>query len=304
MVSREYAAKLEMAVLISWLMKDFSWVLMLAPICWTAALSAIVFQFHSIALEWNTSSNGVNVHSVAGLLWIVGNAIWMTSELLWDPETSYDRVSKRSIFPWHDGPLAGQSIPAYTTGLQIAQCVFISALVMQLIFYVVSAIGLRSSESTAGGSTNPQDDDTEENVRQPEPLVFGCMTQQVYMMIYIGPWILKDFFWTLELLYPALVCSVIVFSLMVDNYRRFGSPVSPVEMFWVCANTIWIISELGTKRPLLWPRVVAGGFLLIGCVLTMRIYQKAASDLGDSRILSSKATEETALIGRASASSS
>jgi len=276
-VSREYAARLEVAVLIAWLMKDFAWVLLMHLLAWPAALAAITLQFHSMVMEWKTASDAVNVHALAALLWILGNAIWMTSELLWDSSSSYDKIAKHSVIPWHAGPLAGTNEQAYTTGVRHTQAVFITALLGLVAFYVVAGTGYISSASAAKTATNPQEDSTE-TVRQPEPLVWGVVSQEVYLMLYIGPWILKDLFWTLEMLCPALICSGIVFVLMFDGFRRFGSNVSLVELNWVIGNTFWLTAELGMQIPVLWLRLVAGGFLLLGCTLTVKVYKQAIAD--------------------------
>jgi len=277
-VSREYAARLEVAVLTMWLMKDFTWVLLIPRLAWPAALLAMTLQLYSMVIDWKTSSDAFNVHALAGLLWIVGNTIWMSSEFLWDPSSSYDKIAKHSVIPWHESPLAGVNEQAYASGLGRAQAVFITALIMLVIsYFVVTARGYRSSWSSATPIMNAQDN-IKETVRQADPLVWGIMTQEVYMIIYIGPWILKDLFWTCEMFYPALVCSLIVVALMADAFRRFQSYVSLVELTWVMGNTVWLSAELGLQTPRLWPRLVAGGFLLLGCALTTKVYKQAMID--------------------------
>lgn len=300
-ISTEYAAKLEVAVLCAWLMKDFAWVLLFHVLAWPAALTAISLQSHTLMLEWKTSSNGYLVHSMAALMWIVGNSFWMTSEMLWDTTTSFDPITKHSVFPWHAGPLAGANVQAMSTGVRYAQAIFISALVMLSAFYLASATGWGSASATT--SMNPQDDG-EASAQQSAPLVWGFLTAEVYAIIYIGPWLLKDLCWTFEAFYPALCCSAITLALMFDCLRRFGSAVSAVEIMWVFGNTIWIIAELGIKTPALAPRVVAGSFLLLGCGLTSRVYKQAcqATKHEVTKGSSSSSSERTALMGNPSTS--
>lgn len=299
-VSKLHADKLEVMVLVAWLMKDFSWVLLMAQFAWPAALVAISLQFHTMMIEWRASSDAVNVHALAGLMWIVGNAIWMTAELLWDTSSSFDPATQTSVIPWHLHPLAGKNDQAYVTAVRCAQSVFCTAILMLLGFY---ALASRREGSTLRASTNPQEDSDkvvrEQNQQQ---LVWGMMTQEVYAMIYIGPWLLKDLFWTLELLWPALLCSAIVFGLMADCLRRYNSAVSLVEMSWVIGNTIWIVGELGIKQPYLSIRLVAAFFLLLGVGLTSRVYKQALGKVGQMEV-EDGITEETALIGRGSSSS-
>lgn len=279
-VSRKYAAMLEVAVLTMWLAKDFSWVLLIPLLAWPAALLAMTLQSYSIAIDWKTSSDAFNVHALAGLLWILGNTIWMSSEFLWDSSSSYDKIARRSVIPWRPGPLAGVNDQAYNVGVGRAQAVFITALMMLVVsYFVVTFRGYRSSPSSATPLLNAQEA-SKQTASDAESLVWGIMTQEVYMMIYIGPWILKDLFWTCEMLYPALVCAIIVFSLMADAFRRFGSSLSLVEIAWATGNTVWLTAELGIKTPLLWPRLIAGGFLLLGAALTRKVYTEAMSDLG------------------------
>jgi len=273
-VSNKYAAWLEVAVLTMWLMKDFTWCLLMPLLAWPAALLAMSIQAHTVASDWKTSSDAFNAHALAGLLWIVGNTIWMSSEFLWDSSSSYDKIAKHSVIPWRQNPLAGVNDQAYNVGVGRAQAVFITALMMLVVsYFVVTARGYRSSSSSATPFLSAQEA-SKETVREAEPLVWGIMTQEVYMVIYIGPWILKDLFWTCEMFYPALVCSVIVGSFMADGFRRFGSYVSLVELTWVIGNTVWLTAELGIQTPLLWPRLIAGGFLLLGCALTRKVYKR------------------------------
>lgn len=277
-VSREYSAKLEVAVLNAWLLKDFAWVLLIHMLAWPAALIAILLQFHQLVLEWKISSDAVNVHSLAALMWISGNAVWMTSELLFDTSTCYDPIAKVSIFPWHKGPLAGDNKQAYDAGVMYARGIFISALLMLSVFYLAKLFYFAKltilKSSQAARSTNPQED-SEESGAPAEELVWGFMERDLYMIVYIGPWLLKDLLWTFESMYPALLCSAVVLALMVDCLRRFGSAGSAVEINWVIGNTIWLFAEQGIKTPELSPRIIAGSFLLIGCALTGNVYTQA-----------------------------
>jgi hypothetical protein len=289
-LSKEYIAKLEVAVLAAWLLKDFSWVLLIHFLAFPAAVAAISLQFHSMVLEWKVVSDAVNVHALAAFMWILGNAVWMTSEILWDGSSSYDTKAKMSIIPWRQHPLAGENKEAYSIGVRYGQGIFISALSMLLVFYLTSAMRFRSSASAARTSTNPQEDSDQVVA---EPLVWGLMTPEVYSVVYIGPWLLKDLFWTFEMLYPGLICSGVVLFLMSDCVRRFGTKSVVVEIFWATANTIWLYGELGLQTPQLAPRLVAGMFLLVGCALTWNVYKQGREK---SKAQSSATNSESRLL--------
>lgn len=307
---KTYVARLELITLISWLLKDLSWVILLTPLAWPSALVAICLEFHNVLLEWSVDSAAVRVHGVAALLWLVGNATWMTSEFLWDASSSY-KEAKRPYWPWHSGPLAGSHEQNYQVGVGIAEVFFVAGLLMLALFYIASALGFGSSSPTASSSSggNPQDEMQEPFSVAPadvEPLVWGCMTPKVYCMIYIGPWILKDLFWAREIFLPALFCAAVVFAMMADCFRRYRSPIQAVELFWVVANSIWISAELGWAgaaprvlgiTPVVWLRVTAASLLSVGCAVAVRaLWQVKNEPLIDSRIEGSP-SERAALIG-------
>lgn len=293
---KEYLARIELIVLTAWLAKDGAWVLLLAPLAWPAALAAVGLEVHSVLLDWGTSSCGLRVHTIAALAWLVGNATWMTAELLFDKKSGMDKAGM-PLFPWHSGPLGGVNDMAYDTGVLCAQVLFIAALVSLLCYYVVCLKGLLfgepSSSQESGG--NPQDEDAaaETPIRGDE-LIFGVVTPTVYAHVFIGPWIVKDLFWSFELLYPAVVFSIIAFTLAADAYRRFHMPTNLVEMFWIVANTAWIYGELGVGG--LWPRLLCAALLFVGMALALTAYCQLSlqSEADDRR--EALASEVTPLI--------
>jgi len=304
-VSKEYASRLELSQLIAWIMKDFAWVLLLAPLCWPAALAAICLEFHSTMLGWKIDTKVARGHGLACLVWITGNAIWMSSEILWESEVDKAGVS---IFPWRSGPLAGEGKQAYQIGVWVARGFFILALLVLSAVYMAAGFeywssGGRSVESATAGSSNPQDEtDVPVEAVPTEPLAWGIMTPQVYLGLFIGPWIVKDVFWTLKLLWPALIFAVLAFIIMADGFRRYASPVSLIEMNWVIGNAIWIYAEIGLAEESLAARVVAASFLALGCALAVRALPKVSESAQGGRILG--ATESTPIIGASAAASS
>lgn len=265
----------------AWLMKDFAWVLLIPVLAWPMALVAPCLECHNVLLGWRLDSAAVRVHGLASLLWILGNVTWMSSELLWDSSSCYQKGDKRSIFPWHAGPSAGANEDLYWKGVMNARILFALALFLLASFYFVAACGIMRSRFT-----NQQ---VERASSESQSLVWGIVTPKVYVMVFIGPWILKDVCWTFSLFAPALTCSALVFALAMDSYRRFRALPSAVEMTWVAGNTVWLITELGYQTPALLPRVFAACFLLLGVALAKQAYDKTSPDLA--------ASESSALIG-------
>jgi len=296
-----YAARLELVVLAAWLMKDFSWVLLIPALAFPMALAAVSLEGHSVLLDWKTDSRAVRVHGVAALLWIVGNVTWMTSEMLWDSSSFYDKVMQRSVIPWNSGPLSGAQLQEYSSGVRCAQVCFGAALVLLASFYMGAACGCFRGSSRADGSQETDAASSSSSLREADPLVWGFVTSEVYTMVFIGPWILKDIFWTLQLLAPALICSAIVFGLVADSFRRFGRTSSKVEMAWVMGNTVWILGELGESTPSLRPRLAAAGLLVVGVATVAQAFTKLQKDpamAARDHLRQAAASESTSLIGK------
>jgi hypothetical protein len=296
-----YADRLELVILVSWLLKDFAWVLLFTGLAWPAALAAFLLEFHSLMTTWRIDSNAIRVHGLACLFWIFGNSLWMTSEFLWDSSSSFDKGG-HSIYPWHEGPLVEPNPEAYRAGVKFARCILLTGLVMLLTYYVAAAMGMDNSRSMSGigriGS-NPQEDlDTHSRSAYTEPLVWGFVTPKVYKTLFIGPWILKDIMWTCEWFYAAVACAVVVVYLNVDCFRRFRSYVSLAELLWVVANVIWLIAELGLEQPMLLPRLIAAACLLGGMSLIFRELGIACVHPEKEKAVQDDAIDErTSLIG-------
>lgn len=248
-----------------WLLKDFGWVLLCAPLAWPAASAAICLETLLLLQEWSTASLSVRVHDLATILWLSGNTIWMSAEFLVDPDINPGRA-----FPWHTGPLTTADESALSFGERIACRFFSMGLILLLAFYFVSIyLHSRSStrhvEASAGSATQSSQQRPPASVH-----VLGFdIAQEVYTRIFIGPWILKDILWTYESLWPALVCSLMVMVLMADYLRRYGDAIHLAELLWVSGNAVWIFGELQLLDAATWPRVAAGAIFLCGGAVTV-----------------------------------
>jgi len=243
-----------------WLLKDFGWCLLLGPVSWPMACFAIVLESRELLTNFVHMSKAEFVHTAALLIWLIANAVWMTSELLWLPSPERGRY-----FPWFHGPYAGENEAASDSLLFVAQCILIGGMVMLLAFY-----GTCIAEFFNHQESNPQDQDESPNSVGPnsEPLVFGWITPDVYVISFVGFWMLKDLCWTFDLLYPALACAFIVTAMVCDYMRRFGAKYL-AEFFWVMGNTTWIFAELQEDDSKYWPRLCAACWLGAGIVVTV-----------------------------------
>merc|ERR1719240_503262 len=95
----------------------------------------------------------------------------------------------------------------------------------------------------------------------------GKQRWEVYSMLFLVPWILKDFLWTLELFTPSIICGCLALMLMADTYRRSGERLYVAMIFWVSGNMAWLSAELEFLDRMVSPRRFALLLLSIGFVL-------------------------------------
>ena len=84
------------------------------------------------------------------------------------------------------------------------------------------------------------------------------------MHLFIGPWIVKDLFWTLDLAMPCLAFGLVTLTLVADALRRFGGDALRTEVLWILGNLVWSVSELWLVDTVRWPRVLAAALLTLG----------------------------------------
>lgn len=223
-----------------WLLKDLGWVLLLCPLSWPAAFLALCVESHSLHSQWHTKTLPVRMHEVATLLWLAGNATWMTCEFLFEP--SRPEEHGRS-FPWYSGPLAGDgSEQSYEIGVHVAQAIFAAGLALLALVYMHEAAKYVRSVST--DHTSALETEPPAASRSGPPLVFGLITPELFQWLFIGPWILKDLFWTCDNIVGGLACGVFVALLFIDYIRRFGGLLHVAEFCWVIGNSFWIVAEI------------------------------------------------------------
>mmetsp|Transcript_67777 Transcript_67777/g.176052 ORF Transcript_67777/g.176052 Transcript_67777/m.176052 type:complete len:307 (+) Transcript_67777:113-1033(+) len=280
--------------LFAWLLKDLGWVLVCAPVCLPAAFVAIAAESWGLRSEWASASSGIRVHGIAELLWLIGNAVWATAELLYEPMDP-----KEFIFPWVSGPLLASDEQRYNLGSRVALGFFLTGLAALAGFYAFTlAIGARSSVENQGEARNELPPERER--------VFGGLSMELYTRIFIGPWIAKDAFWILDFPVCTLLCGAIVLVLVMDYMRRAGQLHFAAELLWACGNIIWGCTELVLKDnlPL---RLLAAAFLAAGLVATVasgasaRLQKGAEERNGEHRTLVAKGLAAASLSSSAQA---
>lgn len=258
---------LEVLVSLTWLLKDLGWVLLCGLVSVPAALASICLLSTGLWIKWSSLSTADCVHRVAMLLWLVGNACWMSSEFAFEPVGRFD-----VRFPWYVGPWAhvGSSREDYLYGVFISQMIFASGLFVLGAFYLVACASPRDNSSVC------LQESPEGSQRDPVWGPLGlCLTAEVYELVFIAPWLLKDLFWTLEQLWPAVLCGFVVFMLMMDYFRRYGGELRLGEALWVAGNTTWIIAEIADNNRNHFPRLLAAAFIAMGVILAGMAVRRA-----------------------------
>lgn len=243
------------------LLKDLGWVLLLPSLAFPAALVAFGAESYVFSCDWKRSA-GIRVHAAAQLLWLVGNIFWMSAELLFDPE---GRPGHR--LPWYSGPLVSAHVEAYEVGRLTCKAFFVVGIGILVAFYSTCAVGalrldarpIRDPVAAVGAA-----------VQVPEPLVLGLFPAELYLRMFIGPWIVKDLLWCSELAVATVLFGFIAMLIPLDNLRRFGGSSLAAECFWFSGNWAWSFAELALRDEYQLPRFFAAGLLLAGVACSLR----------------------------------
>jgi len=127
---------------------------------------------------------------MGGLLWIIGNAAWMTSELLWHGPSTSDKGTQ-GIYPWYQGPILGANPEICGRGVWYARLILSLGLCLLLMFYAGSVCRFGKKLPVASSTDNSFREDVNAQSMVPaEPLAWGFITKRVYRLVFIGPWIL------------------------------------------------------------------------------------------------------------------
>jgi len=255
--------------MISWLVKDLAWVLLCGEVTHPAAAAALCLELGCVAWRWGAESTVMRVHSLAVLVWLLGNVMWMTLEFRALPS----QVGWFA-FPWYHGPVTS-SQKYYDARLVYAQGVFVFGLALLGCLYAWCGLGYlrgRLAARTPEQQSQPPGEagGSAEGLAAPSyrKLVWGVMSKEVYLCLFIGPWLLKDFFWTLEMYRPSILCGLAVVLLLVKNVK-VGGPAYLAELAWVMGNLIWLSAESLLGDGYCWPRLLAALALATGIVFVV-----------------------------------
>lgn len=268
--------------LLAWLSKDFGWVLLEPALAWPAAVIAIGTEGLLAISEWGHASAGVRVHTLAELSWLIGNFIWMSSELLFDTKPP-------TILPWYTGTVLEANAKAYNVGANVSLAILcfgfflLSDYYLWHIFRHISSGQHRHKRGTILAG-NPQDDTTCVPLSSQETtvVVFGYIPEEIYTRMFLFPWIAKDICWNLDWMYSLVFFAILVVCIALDYVRRYGGSHFWAELFWFCGNAIWALSEVAVKDgSSLHMRLSAACLLTMGmaCVLLPIVWPRSSFGL-------------------------
>lgn len=266
---------LEHLWLLCWLLKDLGWVLLCGPLAWPAALAALGLQSRDLLEKWQVVPLGEWVHSLATLGWLCGSAVWMTAQLLFEPEVHKTRNS-----PWYSGALFTADADHYRQGCLLMQTIDVATLLGLALFYGMSSYeaGLAGAKDTVRWrKAGPEDGDSAAAGAPAQALVFGMMTPQMYSKIFIVPWILKDLFWSRHSFIPAVLCMLMVTVLMADYMWHFMKRRYLALVLWATGSAVWMSNDLVMHDQEVWPLFLSVLFFAVGaCTLVL-----GEGELGD-----------------------
>lgn len=233
-----------------WFLKDAGWVIMLAPLCFPAAVASLGFELACIVRQWRYSSLELNLHMMAEFLWFLGNASWMAGDLLFE-----DEPDPGELFPWYDGPIWFGNEFLAEAAKRLGNVCWTIGLILLFRCYIGYALEYFRRWRSSGKT-----EDAAEATQGP------IVEPKVYELFFICPWIIKDTFWIEEMPTGALISAAVTSALILDNLRRTGEPRFVAEFVWVIGNTMWVIAELILEDEENWPRELSCAVILAGCI--------------------------------------
>lgn len=246
--SRRILEQSEANLLLFWLLKDFGWVLVIPPFCLPALSVAVVFSSYLLCIHWVTGERLEIVHTLIEFLWLVGNGIWLFSEMLFDDSDPH--------LPWRLKPLAGAHPFNYLTGTRYATVSLSMGLALYVTWYLYLFV-----QHCRGASEWAS-----------ETLVWGWIPEKSYPRFFIGFWICKDLIWLHEHFRLGLVCGIIALVLVADATRRNWDNLTMrciliVEILWIFANIGWLTEEVPLHESMFPTRLAVAAVLLFSIAL-------------------------------------
>lgn len=219
---------------------------------------------------------------MAMLGWLSGSSVWMTAQLLFEPE-----IHKSRTAPWYSGSIFAGSADHYHWGVYLMRVIHVATLLGLMVFYAVSLKGASFASVMAKiskSTPNPTLDaihqrrtsyDNDEPAATPifEPnaqvLVFGLMAPEVYSKIFIVPWIIKDIFWSTRSFIPAILCMILATVLMADYLCLFKKWKNLAMVLWTVGSAVWLSNDLVMHDEEIWPLLLSIVVFAVGsCILS------------------------------------
>ena len=287
-----HKGRIERAVVISWLMKDLAW---MATIVWQGMIfGAISILLHAFFLVADARI-ALRFHHLSMLCWVVGNYLWMIVEF-------YCTIPSSHIHIGLDTPVGGITKPYQLILVHVKHWLFMTAVISQVIVYggfffgyisvptdeeedalrnqskptaaslqqgdkdrdqeVTIELGNRitTGDELPGGPTPTPDSDEDRGLDASERIFGASMVVCEYL--YLGPWMLKDLFWswatgdfgdlhmfkevTSEVLAITFGCiAMAAFTYVAFLYRHNLEAFldSVTSVCWVAANLTWMCGE-------------------------------------------------------------
>merc|ERR1740117_1714273 len=167
--------------------------------------------------------------------WIVGNATWMMSEFLFEAL----KEPSRHFFFWNHGSILHASSIGYNWGLLATRLVLFFTLTLLVFYLHRRRIAARARESRGGGGLESgksyevtrgdpaaggvlEAGESEEvqpllpaatATEQSRDPIERVLPQDLFHIFFVTIWIVKDVFWTYELLAGALVAAILLVTL-------------------------------------------------------------------------------------------
>lgn len=237
-----------------WLLKDFGWTLIMFNIAIPAGVLSVAVECINVGTSWKTSTSGEKVHGLAVTMWICGNFVWMMDDFLFDP---VDVPGVR--LPWHKRPIWVNGSGQYNLLLTLSRMLLLCAVMTTFGYYlyVGTSLLIKRFYGSEGESLISEAPDVKMDV------VFGYIPKEIYVCVYITPWILKDCLWTVQMLWPGLFFGLVAFAVVAHCYWKYRRHEELARCIWVLCNALWLIGEVGLSDMEVWPRYVSACVLLL-----------------------------------------
>jgi hypothetical protein len=236
---------------IFWFLKDFGWTLCLPHVYIPAAALAILLGACLLVgqMRWGSTAAPA-VHTLAELMWVLGNSVWMMSEALYD-----DNAPE---LPWRFTPMIRPDKTFYDSGL--LACLIILAI------GALGLVGFYGSLIMQMCCGNHEGD---------EEMVLGFIPADVYPRCFILPWILKEMFWVKQMFFPGITCGALAFLVIADALRRSWKGMDRMaimlacELIWNIGNMVWMWDEVYAEDKVNAARYFAATVFFLATVVMM-----------------------------------